>query len=417
MRTRARIAVGWIAAVVLAALGAAPADAHKSPPGCTSNSLDIALVRENDVVRNGDQNDYTVLLDNVGGAPCDVTGVTARVTLPAPDGTPTGEDVLIASNADYPAGLSERSIGVATWNVKLNSGVSDAVTQVRLVGVLHDQDVDHALDITRTIGTTVTQPSATVTGTANPSSGDSPLQTTFTYSVTNNSSTNAPLKPESGGIRGDDVCANLTRTGGDSDNDNQLDVGETWTYSCTTTLTQPGNTTSHATAVFTNSVDNRPVTIPPAEATASVFSTPAVTPPATAPPSTTPPSTPSTPTTNPSSGVLGKRLASPRSRRARGDAACVAVPKSLRIRARERTVVRVRVTDAGAPVANALVRILGPGYAKRKVTNARGIAIFRVRTKRAGRLVIQSDRCLGADRVTVRGARRTSGSQTPQGTG
>jgi hypothetical protein len=423
MRTLAGLAAALTAAVFLAALGAAPALAHRSPAGCTSNSLDIALVRESEVVRNGDVNDYTVLLDNVGGAPCDVTGVTARVTLPAPDGTPTGESVLIASNADYPAGLSERAIAVVPWTVRLNAGVADAVTQVRLVGVLHDQDVDHALDITRTIGTTVTQPSATVTGSASPPSGDSPLTTTITYTVTNDSSTNAPLNPESGGLRGDEVCSSLTRTGGDSNGNNMLDVGERWTYSCTVTLTETGNTTSNVTAAFTNELDDRPVTIRPAETTISVNSPPAATsPPATTPPeaTTTPPATtptPGTPATTPRSQVLGKRLVSPRSRRARGDAACIAVPATLRIRARERTAVRVRVTEAGAPVANALVRVLGPGYARRKVTNANGVAIFQVRTRRGGRLVIQSDRCLGADRITVRGARRTSNNQTPQGTG
>jgi hypothetical protein len=45
------------------------------------------------------------------------------------------------------------------------------------------------------------------------------------------------------------------------------------------------------------------------------------------------------------------------------------------------------------------------------------VAVFRVRAKRAGRLVIQSDRCLGADRVSVLRARRVSSDHTPEGTG
>ena len=69
----------------------------------------------------------------------------------------------------------------------------------------------------------------------------------------------------------------------------------------------------------------------------------------------------------------------------------------------------------GTPAATALVRIIGPGFVKRKVTNKNGVAVFRIRAKRAGRLVIQSDRCLGADRVAVLRARRVSNDHTPEG--
>jgi hypothetical protein len=95
----------------------------------------------------------------------------------------------------------------------------------------------------------------------------------------------------------------------------------------------------------------------------------------------------------------------------------VAVPSRLSVRARELTVVRVRVREDGQQVEGALVRISGPGFVKRAVTNSGGSAVVRVRATRAGTLVVQSNRCLGADRVRVLGARRVSGPAVPRLTG
>jgi hypothetical protein len=81
------------------------------------------------------------------------------------------------------------------------------------------------------------------------------------------------------------------------------------------------------------------------------------------------------------------------------------------------TVVRVRVAEKGTRAEGALVRISGPGFVKRTTTNSGGSAIIRVRPKRSGTLVVQSDRCLGADRVRVLGARRVISPRQPRLTG
>lgn len=68
-------------------------------------------------------------------------------------------------------------------------------------------------------------------------------------------------------------------------------------------------------------------------------------------------------------------------------------------------------------VEGALVRVTGPGFVKRLTTDAKGDASVRIRSKRTGTLVIQSDRCLGADRVAVLGQRLSSSPKVPRVTG
>jgi hypothetical protein len=93
------------------------------------------------------------------------------------------------------------------------------------------------------------------------------------------------------------------------------------------------------------------------------------------------------------------------------------MPRSLSVRAKELTTVRVRVSADGTSPAGAIVRVTGPGFVKRLTTNADGIATFRVRAVRSGTLVVQSDRCLGADRVAVKSARRVAARTLPRVTG
>lgn len=61
-------------------------------------------------------------------------------------------------------------------------------------------------------------------------SGNTPV--TYSYAVTNPG--NEPLQAIT---ISDDKCAPLNRTGGDTNGDNQLQPGETWTYTCAATLT------------------------------------------------------------------------------------------------------------------------------------------------------------------------------------
>jgi uncharacterized repeat protein (TIGR01451 family) len=372
----------------LLAVGAVPAAAHESPPGCNSSSLVVTPTKDRRVVRNGDTANYTVSVANDVGSACALTGATVTLTLPAATGTPTGQVVTLGSGVDFLAGAAARVLGTVPYTVAVNAGVGDAVVEAKANGTLHDSPIDHAAQITKSLGTPVTQPHATLTKTATPVGGEAPLTVTYTYTLTNDSTTNAPI---SGATITDDKCSSITFTGGDANGDNLLDVGEAWTFNCTQTLRSGGTFPNIANATATNTVDNRPVPIAPAEATVTV--------------------------TQSRSAILGRPLPPIESRPARRQAPCVSVPARLRVRAGELTVVRVRVQEEGRRIGGALVRITGPGFVKRAVTNAGGSVVVRVRPRRAGTLVIQSDRCLGADRVRVLGARQVTSRRVPRVTG
>jgi hypothetical protein len=387
MKLRAMLVGG--AATISALLGASPAAAHQSPPGCASNSVILTPTKDKTLVRNGDQTNYTVSISNDVGAACDVTGATVTLTLPAPDGTPTGQSVTLAAGANYPAGSTTQVLGTVPYTVAMNPGVTDAVVRATVNGTLHDAPTDHAADVIKTLGTEVTQPHLTLTESATPASGQAPLSVTFTYTLTNDSSTPAPI---SNPRVTDDKCDSVTLTGGDGNGNGVLDNGETWTYTCTQRFVTGAIYTSSATATGTSTVDNRPVDAAPVRTTIEVAN-------------------------RRRASVLRQQLPPVSSERARGNAPCVSTPRGLRVRARELTVVRVRVRDDGQRVENALVRITGPGLVLRRVTNENGLATFRVRPRRSGRLVIQSDRCTGADRLRVLTAREVSGRGVPRVTG
>src|SRR5687768_5090463 len=83
--------------------GAAPASAHhQSPGGCSSNELSVSLKRDrpDGLYIRGDTINYRVsVANNLAASACDVTGVTIVVTLPALDGTPTGQKVTVTPGA------------------------------------------------------------------------------------------------------------------------------------------------------------------------------------------------------------------------------------------------------------------------------------------------------------------------------
>lgn len=93
--------------------------------------------------------------------------------------------------------------------------------------------------------TSVQIPSIGITKTPSASSVNAGGSVTYSYAVTN-TSIDALL---TGVAVSDDKCAPVTFTGGDTDADGNLQIGETWTYSCTTTLAS--TTTNVATATGT----------------------------------------------------------------------------------------------------------------------------------------------------------------------
>jgi hypothetical protein len=114
-----------------------------------------------------------------------------------------------------------------------------------------------------------------------------------------------------------------------------------------------------------------------------------------------------------SSPAAGVTLAAPTagvfptigSSQAASPARCISVPRGLRLRAGESTRVTVTVITNGQRIQGARVRATYPGAQYTKSTRADGRATFNIRPSRSGRLVLQSDVCFGAHRMSVRAAR------------
>lgn len=265
-----RIVTVFIGAFLCMTFGAASVSADQTPSGCNSNSLDLTVTKNRTMVEEGDTITYGVYvtnLDNGSSIACDITGATVTVTLPAADGTPTGNVVTLATGVDYPAGTTSTLVGTADYNVSVDPGVTDVVAQGNVSGTLHDAPTNHAASITKTVGTSVTQPSMSLVKTANPSSGKAVFTVTFTYTITNTSSTNASLNNVT---IDDDSCKTMSFSGGDANGNATFDVGEQWVYTCKQTFTKAGTFTNTAHALAVNTVDSRNVTSNQAQATVTV---------------------------------------------------------------------------------------------------------------------------------------------------
>ena len=150
----------FVSALFAFAMTLAPlkVSAVQSPVGCNSNRLNLAIGKDRTTVQQGDVITYTIIASNLDAPPliaCDIDTATITVRLPAADGTPTGTLVTLGSNLAFPAGTPITVMGTASYTVAVNTGVTDIVAEVQVNGVLHDAPVDHAAEITKTIGTAV----------------------------------------------------------------------------------------------------------------------------------------------------------------------------------------------------------------------------------------------------------------------
>jgi uncharacterized repeat protein (TIGR01451 family) len=270
-RRSALLAAGTAASLVFMQL---PAASDQSPPGCTSNDPVLNITKDRTYVRNGDTITYHVEVHNLAtptGAACDFSSATVAITVPAPDGTPTGPRTVLAEALDLPAGTGLTQFKPVTWVVNLNPGVEDAVVKADVTGIIHDAPTNHNALVVKTLGTTVTNALTELSVVPNPASGQVPLRVTYTYTEKNVG--NAPIKDV---VMTDDVCSPITLVSGDQGNDQILGVGETWTLTCTTTLSTPGTVTNHVKSTGNNAQDNRPHPEENAQATVTVRPQPTV---------------------------------------------------------------------------------------------------------------------------------------------
>jgi hypothetical protein len=367
---------------MIATLGTAPASAHQVPGGCLVNGIDLTLFESATLVRPGDTMTFRVGIrndNNVFGLPCYVSAANAEFRLPSPDGTYGNSPAIqIAVNQDFPSMFGFRQIGPDfTWVVNLNPRVEGAAAFTRVRGILHvNQDIDTG-NINKDISFRVTNPSLTIDKTGSIINGLAPQNVTYTYVVTNTSQTPVPMNRV--GVA-DDLCANPTYVSGDN-GDNLLSNGEQWTFTCTTLHQAPGVYTNTAKACAISTVDQRDVCSPPDTWTVTL----------------TPPQ-------------VGVRPAN-----AVQQACTLSTPRGLRVRARERTTIRVRTREVDAGTRVTITLPGGRTVSAR--TNSRGLAVLRVTPPRTGTARIRVAECSAVERLTVRQARQVVSRRVPRVTG
>ena len=179
-------------------------------------------------VHSGDSVTYTYVVHNLGIEPLRDVAVTDDKCSPV---TQTGGD----TDEDELLDLTE--VWTFTCTAKLTGTTTNTAT-----GTGKDDEGNTATD-QDTATVNVVDPKIVIDKVASLTQvtvGDS---VTYTYTVTNPG--NAPLAD----VRvTDDKCGPVTLTGGDTDDDKLLDTGETWKFTCTATLSNPGQITNTGTA-------------------------------------------------------------------------------------------------------------------------------------------------------------------------
>ena len=365
----------------------------QNPAGCRVNGLDLTLAKSTSrrpCSARATRSPSLIGIQNTNnnlGTPCDVTGTSIGIALPGADGNYNPDPAAalqIVPPADYPSMSGFKLVGTYAWVVTTNPTVEFAYAEARAKGTLHDTAPDHTFaNIVKDIGFQVTNPVLHIDKVGSITAGQAPQNVTYTYVVRNDSTTPVPMNKVS---VSDNLCANPTYVGGDA-GDGLLSNGESWTYTCTALHQAPG--------VYTNIAQACAYSTVPDDTTRPVCSNQA---------------TWTVTLTKPSGGVNGAAAQKSPQR-------CVSLPTSLKVRARERTTVRVHVALNGKNIPQSVVKLSGVGVKRTGKTGKNGVVTFRVRPKHSGRLVISSDHCVPAARISVKPARQVVAPSLPQVTG
>jgi hypothetical protein len=345
------------------------------------------MTRDRPVVFVGESVTFTVYAANAGATACDITDARIYIQLPTATGAPSPTlTPLTVGSIDLPSGSAERMIGRIAVPITVNAGVTDAVARASASGVLHDAPVDHAADISKTLGTTVVTPGIEVDKEANIRNGQAPQNVTYTFRVYNR--TSPPMTLDNVTVT-DNMCPNVVGPVAGDDGDRRLQPAEVWQYTCTM---------QHGAGVFTNTATAcAELILNPGNRSQKPCDEDQETVEFTSPPPPVP-------------QVAVKPTTA-------AQAPCtLSTPKGLRVRAGQLNTIRVRVrhVDAGSKVTLKL-----PGTKKNYTakTNANGIATLKVRPKKSGRARLTVAECSEVERLTVRPARRVVAQRNPRVTG
>lgn len=251
MRVCSAIA-GCLTVAAISLVATTGAAAHQSPPGCTVGSLNAASINETAVMhRNGEVIEFEPGYANANPAACDVTDFSVSITFPNPDGSPGGRTVVAATDRTALGGSGTVRLPVVPYTVDFNDGVYSGPVKVTISGGTFHGATDTPYGEASSSATLyISRPKVSLSVTAAPTEVAAGQPVTYTYKA-KNESTSFPgdmgFVNMSGSQVTDDRCAPVTYVSGDGGWADVLDVGETWTFTCTTTLDEVGTIVNHAT--------------------------------------------------------------------------------------------------------------------------------------------------------------------------
>jgi hypothetical protein len=235
----------FLGMLVLGLCAAGQTRADWSPADCQSNELDLSLARSQLYARIGDTVYFTVEISNCCfPTGCDINDTEVTLTLPALDGTPTGDVNVLDTGAIFLiSGANDTTYAPVEWVVAVNPGITLAEARADANGQLRDRNVGfgEAKD-TKTIAIEIIDPNIELTKTADPCQicGQETL-VTYTYRLTNTGDVDVCDV-----VVVDQNCTPEWQGADPGDGDDLLEVGETWVYMCTDMISE--TTINRATA-------------------------------------------------------------------------------------------------------------------------------------------------------------------------
>lgn len=218
---------------------------HPSPPGCTQDAISFDWGAGMNIIhRNGDVVTINAKVgnDNLASGVCDVTDATIKLTFPNPDGTSNGQEFVLATGVDLPAGAPLKSFGKRDLKVDFDSGVFRGYVTISVTGTTHGGEPDYPTGSSSGRPLVISRPH--VTFSVSPTiSGIPPFTVQYDYYAENDSPDDPGVPPSStpevvGAEVNDDHCAPVTFTGGDTTISDPpiINKGEQWSYHCERTL-------------------------------------------------------------------------------------------------------------------------------------------------------------------------------------
>ncbi|HET6657932.1 MAG TPA: calcium-binding protein [Gaiellaceae bacterium] len=218
---------------------------HPSPPGCTQDAISVDWGQGINIVhRNGDVVTINAKVgnDHLASGICDVTDATITLTFPNSDGTSNGQEFVLATGVDLPAGTPMKSFGKKDLKVNFDPGVFRGYVTIFVTGTTHGADPDYPTGSGSGRPVVITRPH--VSFSVSPTISIVPPYTVQYDYYAENDSPDDPGVPVSSTPEvedaevTDDHCSPVAFTGGDTTISVPaiINKGEMWSYHCERSL-------------------------------------------------------------------------------------------------------------------------------------------------------------------------------------